>query len=378
MTISQNATILAQNEPSALSRSNRRLAYLTTGRADINPTWLTIPTPLEDRWVLGEFRSGTVCSTDKSNAYSALGHNINPDQPKIIGHESCFQVIQSRNPFIKEGQFIVPLGDDWFGFTETEKFLPILPATDLNDIPLEFSERATYFDPTPHVKAACVFDEWFSGVSLIEPYTHVLASFLYSKRLTFADTLLVLGGGFCGLAACKLAKMFGVRRVIVMDVNQTRIDFAVRNGFADDGLDPRDVTAVEALVRKTSGAYADVVFDALPGIASGTLNTRSLAAQLLKPDGAWIMYSAADNMTLPTITFLAKGIHMSGCPYDSRLISFSRRASLMGVVHGLISAGRLPVDVFIARSVDFFDEQTVSEAVLQYGDGPDIKIEIRR
>jgi threonine dehydrogenase-like Zn-dependent dehydrogenase len=313
--------------------------YVTTGRGDITPVRIADPEPLEEGWVLVEFKFGTVCSTDKSNAHGILGHDISRDKPKIIGHEACYQVVGSRHPGVPEGSFIVTLGDDWHGFAERDKFWPVLPSTDPNEIPLAFYERATYFDPVSQVKAICIFDEWFSGASLIEPITHVVTSFLSSRQLMFANTVLVLGAGFCGQAACLVAKMLGATKVTVMDMNRDRVDFAIRHGFADEGFDPADESSMDLIIQKTRGAYADTVFDALPGIASESPDTRSLAAQLLRPGGVWTMYSAAKRMTVPAITLLAKGIHISGAPYDSRMITFSKRASIMSIVHSLIRSG---------------------------------------
>jgi threonine dehydrogenase-like Zn-dependent dehydrogenase len=179
--------------------------------------------------------------------------------------------------------------------------------------------------------------------------------------------------------ACIIAKIFGARRVTLLEVDAHRINFAVKHGFADDGINPEtESSLIYRVIRNTGGAYADVVFDALPG--AGLFedpDTRSLAAELLRPDGAWVMYGAAKKMMMPTMTFLAKGIHISGAPYDSRLISFRRRAQTMALAHSLIRSGDIPVDLFISRSIDFFDEKAVIQAVLGYGRGPEIKIEIQ-
>lgn len=370
----------------AFSRQNatlatvpKRLAYVTTGRGDVTQVEIDLPSPLGLLEVLGTFTSLTPCSTDRSNACGVLGHKIAADKPKILGHEACFQAIQSRNPGVPEGWFFVTLGDDWFGLTERERFLPVLPSTDPDSVPREFSDRGTYEDPVQHVKAVCVFKHWFSGASLIEPVTHVLTSFLYAQVPMFARSVVVLGGGFCGQIACILAKeIFGVRRVTLVDINPARIDFAIRHRFADEGLDARDEASVDGFVGRTDGAYADVIFDALPGIGGEQPDTRSLGARLLKPGGTWVMYAAAQHMRLPAITLLAKGITTKGAPYDSRLISFSQRAAHMRAVHGWIHSGLIPVELFITRRISLYDAQAVSEAILQHGCGEEIKVEVCR
>ena len=45
--------------------------------------------------------------------------------------------------------------------------------------------------------------------------------------------MLVFGVGAIGLLACALAKSYGASRVVAIDINQTRLDFALQNGFAE-------------------------------------------------------------------------------------------------------------------------------------------------
>jgi L-iditol 2-dehydrogenase len=46
--------------------------------------------------------------------------------------------------------------------------------------------------------------------------------------------VLVFGVGTIGLLACALAKCYGASRVVAIDINRARLDFARRNGFATD------------------------------------------------------------------------------------------------------------------------------------------------
>ena len=45
---------------------------------------------------------------------------------------------------------------------------------------------------------------------------------------------MVFGVGSIGLLACALAKSKGASKVVAIDINQTRLDFAKSNGFAED------------------------------------------------------------------------------------------------------------------------------------------------
>ena len=288
-----------------------RLVYILRGKNNVTPEVVAEPEPLRKGWVLGEFVSGTICSTDVTNMDGSLDHPIDPDNPKILGHECCFRVIESRNRDVAVGQYIVPLGSDFHGFAERETFLPILAST-----PDEEYRRFTvltprgYSDPADErVKAVCVTDEWWTGISLIEPTTHVYTALLQTGALN-ARSVIVLGAGFCGQVAGLLCKTFGVRRVTLIDINESRLAQAVGCGCADaveiegarmPGFTPARPGPIEALIKGTDGTFADVVFDALPGLepsrskdepgVGGLAVTRNLGAQLLRPGGTWVMYT---------------------------------------------------------------------------------------
>ncbi|KAI0821925.1 GroES-like protein [Trametes gibbosa] len=73
----------------------------------------------------------------------------------------------------------------------------------------------------------------FEQAALAEPLSVLIHA---SRRADFTPssrpTVLVFGVGSIGLLACALAKSYGASRVVAIDINQTRLDFALQNGFA--------------------------------------------------------------------------------------------------------------------------------------------------
>src|SRR5208283_5890943 len=177
-----------------------------------------------------------------------------------------------------------------------------------------------YYDPADErVKAVCVTNKWWKGISLIEPTTHVYTVLLQTGALN-ARSVVVLGAGFCGQIAGLLCKKLGVQRVTLIDIKEPRLEQAVGSGCADaveiegtqmPGLNPDRHDPINALIKNTEGMYADVVFDALPGLTpersrdkqgtDGLAMTRNFGAQLLRPGGTWIMYSASEYMQIPAV-----------------------------------------------------------------------------
>ncbi|KAI0754230.1 GroES-like protein [Daedaleopsis nitida] len=74
----------------------------------------------------------------------------------------------------------------------------------------------------------------FEQAALAEPLSVLLHA---ARRAELApgsrSTVLVFGVGAIGLLACALAKSYGATRVVAIDINPTRLDFALKNGFAE-------------------------------------------------------------------------------------------------------------------------------------------------
>ncbi|KAF5314743.1 hypothetical protein D9611_007070 [Ephemerocybe angulata] len=73
----------------------------------------------------------------------------------------------------------------------------------------------------------------FEQASLAEPLSVLLHA---SRRaeLSAGQTVLVFGAGTIGLLACALAKARGASKIVVVDINPTRLEFAKHYGFASE------------------------------------------------------------------------------------------------------------------------------------------------
>lgn len=87
----------------------------------------------------------------------------------------------------------------------------------------------------------------YEQAALAEPLGVVLHA---SRRASLAagSSVLVFGAGAMGLLACALARAQGAAHVVCVDVNQARLEFAVRAGFVDHTLN----TAAPALTTPTA------------------------------------------------------------------------------------------------------------------------------
>ncbi|MCO1603423.1 alcohol dehydrogenase [Desulfosporosinus nitroreducens] len=76
------------------------------------------------------------------------------------------------------------------------------------------------------------------------------------------DTVAVFGSGPVGMCAMATARLWGPARIVAVDIDESRLEFAIKQGWADYGLNPQKVDVTQALKDFTSGRGADVTIEA--------------------------------------------------------------------------------------------------------------------
>lgn len=94
------------------------------------------------------------------------------------------------------------------------------------------------------------------------------------------DTVAVMGSGPVGMCAMATARLWGPSQIIAVDMVQSRLDAAVKNGVADIGLNPTKVNVSEAIKELTSGRGADRTIEAV-----GAKGTYELALEAVRAGG---------------------------------------------------------------------------------------------
>ena len=98
--------------------------------------------------------------------------------------------------------------------------------------------------------------------ALLEPLGVALHAFRRSHMSADANVL-VFGAGAVGLLVAAVVKLKGARKVVIADIDAGRLDFAVKNGFADASyLVPmrrgKDVEENLLIARETAAAVGKV------------------------------------------------------------------------------------------------------------------------
>src|ERR1700740_1329239 len=119
----------------------------------------------------------------------------------------------------------------------------------------------------------------FSHAAMIEPVSvAVHATSLTPIELN--DTAVVVGAGMIGVLAMQTVRLAGAGRVIVLDVDDTRLDLARKLG-ATQTFNSRNTDVVSKIQEETSGRGADFAMECV-----GITDTISLAIESVRKGGA--------------------------------------------------------------------------------------------
>ena len=150
------------------------------------------------------------------------------------------------------------------------------------------------------------------------------------------DTVAVIGAGPVGLCAAECARLMGAGTVIMVDVNQERLELAKAQGLADLCLNPERDQVKDAVAAVTEGRGTDGVIE-----AAGGGDTFRLAWEIARPNAVVAvvaMYEESQVLPLPdmygkNLIFKTGGVDARHC---KKLVE-------------LIAAGRLNTDFLITH-----------------------------
>ena len=111
-------------------------------------------------------------------------------------------------------------------------------------------------------------DVSFDAASLGEPLTSVFAC-LENVKVGYPDTLVIIGAGPIGCFMAQLAKFRGAQKVIMLDLNDSRLEMAKKFGV-DITVNSSKEDPIEAVKKLTDGKGADKVISATPVNATQT------------------------------------------------------------------------------------------------------------
>jgi S-(hydroxymethyl)mycothiol dehydrogenase len=327
--------------------------------APVQVTTVVVPDPGPGE-VLVRVRACGVCHTDLHYREGA----INDEFPFLLGHEAA-GTVEAAGPGVTgvgPGDYVViawraPCGTcrsclrgrPWYCFDSRNAAQPMTladgtrlsPALGIGafaELTLVAAGQAVRVDPAARPEAAGLI-----GCGVMAGF----GAAVNTGGVQRGDSVAVFGCGGVGDAAIAGATIAGARRVIAVDVDPRKLEWARRFG-ATDVVDARSEDPVEAIQALTGGNGADVVIEAVgsPVTYKQAFFARDLAGTLVQvgvPDPSM-------TIELPMIELFGRGGALKSSWYGDCLPTRD-----FPMLIDLYLSGRLDLDGFVSETIGLDD-----------------------
>src|SRR6187549_3537156 len=192
-----------------------------------------------------------------------------------------------------------------------------------------------------------------------------LGAAVNTGAVTHDDTVAVIGCGGVGDAAIAGARLVGAKRIIAVDTDNKKLDWA--RGFgATHTINARELDPVETIQDLTDGNGADVVIDAVgrPETWKQAFYARDLAGTVV------LVGVPTPDMKLPDIPLIdvfGRGGALKSSWYGDCLPSRD-----FPMLVDLYRQGRLDLDAFVTEEIGIGDVEAAFDRMHQAHDGPSV------
>ncbi|MGH2449602.1 MAG: S-(hydroxymethyl)mycothiol dehydrogenase [Chloroflexota bacterium] len=316
---------------------------------------IVVPDP-GPREALVRIQACGVCHTDLHYREGA----INDDFPFLLGHEAAgtIEAVGEGVTNVAPGDYVVlawraPCGQcrscrrgrPWYCFDSRNAVqkmtlqdgTPLSPALGIGafaELTLVDAGQAIKIDRRARPEAAGLI-----GCGIMAGF----GAATNTGRVTRGDTVAVIGCGGVGDAAIAGSAIAGARKIIAVDVDPRKLEWARRFG-ATDTVNSREQDPVEAVRELTAGFGADVVIEAVgsPETYRQGFFARDLAGSLVQ------VGVPAPDMTidLPLIEMFGRGGALKSSWYGDCLPSRD-----FPILIDLYLQGRLDLDGFVSETI---------------------------
>ncbi|CAG5137578.1 uncharacterized protein ALTATR162_LOCUS157 [Alternaria atra] len=164
--------------------------------------------------------------------------------------------------------------------------------------------------------------------ALLEPLS-VAVHLVRQSQIKYGDSIAVFGAGPIGLLCCAVAKAYGARKIIAVDIQRHRLEFAERFA-ATATFEPSKASAEEnarRLIHENDlGSGADVAID-----ASGVEPSIQTAIHVLRQGSTYVQGGMGrDSVSFPMVTACTKELTIRGSfrygpeDYETALVMVTR------------------------------------------------------
>lgn len=307
--------------------------------------------------VLVRVQACGVCHTDLHYQQGA----INDDFPFLLGHEAAgiIEEVGQGVTSVSSGDYVVlawraPCGEcrscrrgkPWYCFDSqnAHQAMTLPDGTRLSaalgigafaERTLVAAGQAVKVDPRARPEAAGLI-----GCGIMAGF----GAAINTGAVARGETVAVIGCGGVGDAAIAGAAIAGARKVIAVDVDARKLEWARRFG-ATDTVNAREADPIEAIKSLTGGNGADLVVEAvgLPETYRQAFFARDLAGRLVQVG----VPSPEMTIELPLIELFGRGGSLKSSWYGDCLPSRD-----FPILIDLYLSGKLDLDGFVSETID--------------------------
>ncbi len=201
----------------------------------------------------------------------------------------------------------------------------------------------------------------FEEAAMVEPFAVGLQA-AAKARIAPGDLAVVIGAGPIGTMVALAALAGGCSRVIISDLQQTKLDIAGRYpGIMSVNIRKEDLA--EAVSRETDGWGADVVFE-----ASGSPKAFENLFALPRPGGCVVLVG----MPVEPVSFDV----VAAAAKETRIETVFRYANVFDRAIAMIASGKVDLKPLISETFSFKDSVAAFERAAEGRPG-DVKLQIR-
>ncbi|HEX2118844.1 MAG TPA: S-(hydroxymethyl)mycothiol dehydrogenase [Acidimicrobiales bacterium] len=352
--------------------ANEVRAVLARAKAEpVTVETILVPDPAPGE-ALVRVQACGVCHTDLHYREGA----INDEFPFLLGHEAAgtVEAVGGGVEGLQPGDFVVLAwrapcgrcrsclrGRPWYCFDSANAAqkmtlpdgTPLSPALGIGaftELSLVAAGQAVKVDPAAPATAAGLI-----GCGVMAGF----GAAVNTGAVTRGDTVAVFGCGGVGDAAIAASALAGARKVIAVDVDPRKLDWAVEFG-ATDTVNASEADPVEVIKALTGGFGVDVAIEAVgrPEVFRQAFFSRDLAGTLVQvgvPDPTM-------TLEVPMIEFFGRGGALKPSWYGDCLPTRD-----FPLLIDLYLSGRFPLDRFVTETVAL-DEVEEAFAKMQRGE----------
>ena len=316
-------------------------AFVYHGPENMSLDQVPKPKILKPTDAIVKVTTSTICGTDKHIRHGGLPE-VEPG--RIIGHEFCgiveevgpavtkFKkgdrvavscVTQCMNCFYcRRGMYSQCVDGSWiFGY--------MIDGCQADYVRVPYADSGMYIIPESLTDEDVIF------------VGDILSTGYYGAemgRIQPGDTVAVFGSGPVGMCAMATERLWGPANIIAVDIDDSRLEFAQKNGWADMGLNPNKVDVPQAIKDLTEGRGADVTIE-----ANGFEPTFKGALDSVRPGGTVSVIGVFETpQTVPMNKLWIKNITIT-----MGLVNANRIPELIN----LIKAGKINMKPLITHSL---------------------------